>query len=87
MIDSTARPVLYTTRTMPLVTLVGLPASGKTRLAGLLEAHFKSLDLQTQLINEEALSIDKEEGYKSNFVVAFCPAPPRPPDKNNSLRL
>lgn len=52
---------------MPLIVLVGIPQSGKTRISMEIEEFFKKKGFHTVLINEEALGIDKTRAYSSNF--------------------
>jgi hypothetical protein len=49
---------------MPLVVICGIPCSGKTRHAQLLEKHFVESGKKVHLINEESLHITKADGYK-----------------------
>lgn len=49
---------------MPLVVICGIPCSGKTRHAQLLEKHFLESGKKVHLINEESLHIAKSDGYK-----------------------
>lgn len=52
---------------MPLVVICGIPCSGKTHHAQLLEKHFVESGKKVHLINEESLHITKADGYKDNF--------------------
>ena len=52
---------------MPLIVLVGIPCSGKTRISQALQAYFLSQNILTELINEESLGINKLQAYSSNF--------------------
>jgi protein KTI12 len=52
---------------MPLVVLVGIPCSGKTRISLELKSFFESQGLEVELVNEEALQIDKVSAYSNNF--------------------
>ena len=52
---------------MPLIVLVGIPQSGKTRISMEIEEFFKKKGFHTVLINEEALGVDKTRAYSSNF--------------------
>jgi adenylylsulfate kinase-like enzyme len=49
---------------MPLVVICGIPCSGKTHHAQLLEKHFVESGKKVHLINEESLHITKADGYK-----------------------
>lgn len=52
---------------MPLIVLVGIPCSGKTRISQALLGYFLSQNIPVELINEENLGINKVQGYSSNF--------------------
>lgn len=56
---------------MPLVVLCGIPCSGKTRQALLLEDHLTRAGKKVHLVNEEALYISKAEGYKGRETQVF----------------
>jgi len=53
---------------MPLITFCGFPSSGKTTLAQKLAEHIRQTQPQAnvQLINEESIQVDKNEGYKNS---------------------
>ena len=51
---------------MPLVVFCGLPGSGKSTRALELFAHLKNLGRDVQIVNEESLNIDREEGYRGS---------------------
>lgn len=61
---------------MPLVVICGIPCSGKTRHAQLLEKHFVESGKKVHLINEESLHITKADGYKgtplSGLINLWC---------------
>lgn len=52
---------------MPLIVLVGIPCSGKTRISQALLAYFLSQNIPTELINEESLGINKQQAFSSIF--------------------
>ena len=55
---------------MPLIVMVGIPSSGKTTLATKLKEHLQSTQKRTVVhLNEEFLSLDKDEYYKGrNYI-------------------
>lgn len=53
---------------MPLVVFCGLPGSGKSTRAIELFTHLKNLGREVQIVNEESLNIDREEGYKGTLL-------------------
>ena len=52
---------------MPLIILVGIPASGKTRVSNELKIFFESRSVPVIHINEESLGLNKIQSYSSNF--------------------
>ena len=52
---------------MPLIILVGIPKSGKTRISLQIKQYFEAQSLTVVLINEESLGVDKVSAYSSNF--------------------
>lgn len=52
---------------MPLVIITGKPCTGKTTFAKLLAEDLIARGKTVDLVNEESLSINKKEGYKSSF--------------------
>jgi tRNA uridine 5-carbamoylmethylation protein Kti12 len=65
---------------MPLVVICGIPCSGKTKHAQLLEKHFLESGKKVHLINEESLHIAKSDGYKGTQL-RQRPNPPPPPHR------
>lgn len=51
---------------MPLIILVGIPQTGKTRTSIRIKEYFESKSVNVVLINEEALGIEKITAYSSN---------------------
>jgi protein KTI12 len=52
---------------MPLIILVGIPCSGKTRVSSILKDFFETRGIVVDLINEESLQIEKSFSYSNNF--------------------
>ena len=52
---------------MPLVVLVGIPQSGKTRVSLELKHYLESQSTPVELINEESLGFNKLDSYSSSF--------------------
>lgn len=52
---------------MPLIVLVGIPQSGKTRVSMEIKDYFELQGVNVEVINEEMLGIDKSVAYSSNF--------------------
>lgn len=52
---------------MPLIVVCGIPASGKTKRSREIAEYLTvKYGRQTIIVNEEALAINKQQGYSSN---------------------
>jgi tRNA uridine 5-carbamoylmethylation protein Kti12 len=57
---------------MPLIIMVGIPCSGKSRRAGEIEKYLvETHKAAVVVVNEEALKIDKNEGYKGRWSASY----------------
>lgn len=45
---------------MPLIVMVGIPCSGKSTRSKQLEKYLKEKGMEVQIVNEEALGLDKK---------------------------
>lgn len=58
---------------MPLILITGFPCSGKTTRANEIKEYFeKNHNSNVVLINEEVLSIKKDEAYKGFYYNKIC---------------